>query len=238
MRVDIIGMLVAPVVAVTVGRLPGWYLVLSFAAVIFHGALALRPAMGQPSHLERLRPSAHARAFAGFQMALVAAAFVPLLHADVVRLVATVFMVPSLAAFMRDWLVATGRLVPGTRSYRRLIRWSIAGVRGVTPVLLRPVFAIPAIWMMPAQGSLGPLMGICAVAVLMGFVPRLFALGWLVTLGLAPSGTFTELLLLAAGSSILLLGSGFFSLYQPEEHWFFGRHGGGLSETVAGSEQR
>ena len=238
MRVDIMGMLVAPVVAVTVGRLPVWYLVLSFAAVIFHGALALRPAMGQPSHLERLRPSAHARAFAGFQMALVAAAFVPLLHGDVVRLVATVFMVPSLAAFLRDWLVATGRLVPGTRSYRRLIRRSIVATRKVTPVLLRPVFAIPAIWMMPAQGSLGPLMGICAVAVLMGFVPRLFALGWLVTLGLAPSGTFTEGLLLAAGSSILLLGSGYFSLYQPEEHWFFGRHGGGSSETVAGSKQR
>ena len=73
MRVDMVGMLVAPTIAVMVGRLPVWYLVLSFAAFVFHGALALRPALGRPSYPEKLRTSAHARTFAGYQMALIAA---------------------------------------------------------------------------------------------------------------------------------------------------------------------
>ncbi len=233
MRVDMVGMLVAPAVAVMVGRLPVWYLVLSVAAFVFHGALAVRPALGRPSYPERLRPSVHARAFAGFQMALIAAALVPLFRAEAVWVVATVFMVPSLAAFGRDWLVATGYLVPDTQSYRRLIRRSIVGVRSVVPLLLRPAFAVPAFWLMPAQEVLGPLWGICAVAVLLGLAPRLFALCWLGTLGVAPSGIFAEGVLLATASSILLLGTGYFSLYQPEEQWFFGRHGGGGSEPMA-----
>ncbi len=223
MRVDIVGMLVAPVVAVTVGRLPLWYLLLSVAALIFHAALALRPALGLPSYRERLRSSAHARAFAGFQMALIAVAFVPPVHAEVVRVVATVFMVPSLAAFLRDWLVATDRLVPGTPSYRRLVQRSIVVVRNLTPLLLRPVFALAAISMMPAPASVGLPWSLCAVAVLLGYLPRLCVLFVLVTLGVAPTGTPAELGVIAIGSSIVLLGSGSFSLYQPEEHWFFGR---------------
>ena len=224
-RVDIVGMLVAPVVAVTVGRLPVWYLLLSFAALIFHAALALRRALGRPYYEDRLRPSAHTRTFAGYQMALIAAAFVPLLHAEVVRVVATLFMVPSLAAFLRDWCVATGQLVPGTQIYRRFIELLISGVRNVTPVLLRPIFAMAAVRLTSAQESLGALWVICTFAVLMGFVPRLFAFFGLVMVGLAPSGTLSELVLVTTGSSILLLGSGYFSLYQPEERWFFGRHG-------------
>ena len=143
-------------------------------------------------------------------------------------------MVPSLAAFLRDWFVVTGRLVPDTQSYRRLIRRSIVGVRRVAPLLLRPIFALPAIWLLPAPGVPGAWWGICAVAVLLGFAPRLFVLGWLVTLGLWPSGILAEVVLLATASSILLLGSGYFSVYQPEEQWFFGRHGDGGSETMAG----
>ena len=225
LRVDIVGMFVAAVLAVVVGRLPPWYLLLGFAAVIFHGALALRRASGRPCYEERLRPSAHTRTFAGYQMAVVAAAFVPLLHADVVRVVATLFMVPSLAAFLRDWLVVTGGVVPDTESYRRFIELSVVGFRNVAPVLLRPIFAVAAVWTAPADQSLGTFWVICALTVLLGWMPRLFVFVWLVTVGLAPSGVLSELLAVSTGSSILLLGSGYYSLYQPEEQWFFGRHG-------------
>ena len=207
-----VGMFVAAVLAVVVGRLPPWYLLLGFAAVIFHGALALRRASGRPCYEERLRPSAHTRTFAGYQMAVVAAAFVPLLHADVVRVVATLFMVPSLAAFLRDWLVVTGGVVPDTESYRRFIELSVVGFRNVAPVLLRPIFAVAAVWTAPADQSLGTFWVICALTVLHGWMPRLFVFVWLVTVGLAPSGVLSELLAVSTGSSILLLGSGYYSL--------------------------
>ncbi len=226
MRVDIVGMLVAPAVAVSVGRLPPWYLLLGVAPFVFFGGLALRRALGAPGYEERLRPSAHTRTYAGYQMALIAAAFVPLFHANVVRVVSTLFMVPPLVAFVRDWLVATGWLVPDTPGYRRFIALTLVGVRKVTPVLLRPLFAMSAIWLLPTHQPLGALWAACAAAVLLGLVPRLSVCLWLVTVGLSPSGTAAELALVAAGSSVLLLGGGYFSLYEPEEHWVFGRHGG------------
>ena len=188
--------------------------------------LALRRALGAPGYEERLRPSAHTRTYVGYQMALIAAAFVPLFHANVVRVVSTLFMVPPLVAFVRDWLVATGWLVPDTPGYRRFIALTLVGVRKVTPVLLRPLFAMSAIWLLPTHQPLGALWAACAAAVLLGLVPRLSVCLWLVTVGLSPSGTAAELALVAAGSSVLLLGGGYFSLYEPEEHWFFGRHGG------------
>ncbi len=141
LRVDILGMLIAPLVAVGAGRLPAWYLVLSIAPVLFHGDLARRRAGGHPCYDERLPHSAHTRAFAGFQMALIAVAFVPLFDAAVVWVVATTFMMPPLVAFVRDWCVATGRLVPGTASYDRLIARTLVAARRVAPALLRLLFA-------------------------------------------------------------------------------------------------
>ena len=96
LRVDAMGMLVASVVAITVGRLPVWYLLLSCAYFVFHAALVVRRSVGRPCCEERLCPSAHARTFAGYHMALVAAAFVPILDAGTVHIVATILMVPSL----------------------------------------------------------------------------------------------------------------------------------------------
>ena len=226
MQVDVLGMLVVPLIAVTVGRLPPWYLVLSAAPFVFHADLARRRAGGQPCHRERLRQSAHTRAFAGFQMALITVAFVPRLDASVVWVVATVFMTPSLVAFMRDWCVGTGRLVPDAPSYDRLLARTMFSARVVAPALLRTTFAVGAFWMAPAQELFGPLWSICALATILGFAPRIFVFVWLVLVGLGPIGTPQEIALAAAASSVLMLGGGYGSLYQPEERWFFGRHGG------------
>ncbi len=61
---------------------------------------------------------------------------------------------------------------------------------------------------------------------LLGLIPRLWALAWLVMVGFAPTGTPVELALAGTASGVLLLGGGYGSLLQPEERWFFGRHGG------------
>ena len=235
LQVDALGMLVAPIIAVTAGRLPVWYLLLSSAYFVFHAALALRRGTGRPCYQERLRPSAHARTFAGYQMTLVAAALVPILDAGTVHVVATILMVPSLVAFGRDWGVATGRLVPDTEAYRRLIERVTVSTRKVLPVLMRPIFVGAIFWPRPAPEWFDATSVVLTLAIGVGCVPRVATLFSLVMVGLAPIGTTTELVLVIAGTTILLLGSGYFSLYEPEERWFFGRHGhpGPGTATVA-----
>ena len=118
----------------------------------------------------------------------------------------------------------------GTQSYRRFIGLLIVSVRQVAPVVLRPIFAVCAVWMASDQAPLATYSAICAIAVLVGLVPRMSVLFWLVMVGLEPSGTLPELVSVATGSAILLLGTGYFSAYQPEERWFFSRHGVQIGE--------
>src|SRR4051812_8465031 len=51
--------------------------------------------------------------FAGYQMGLVATALFPLLGPPGTSIAATLFMLPTLLLFAREWLVVTGRLGPG-----------------------------------------------------------------------------------------------------------------------------
>jgi CDP-diacylglycerol--glycerol-3-phosphate 3-phosphatidyltransferase len=108
-RVDALGLLVAPLVAVVWGRLPVWYLLLAFAYPIFQAAVWLRGRLRLPTFRERLRPDPRARALAGIQMGVVAASLFPVLPRAVTWPVATVTMLPTLALFIGQWRVVTGR---------------------------------------------------------------------------------------------------------------------------------
>jgi CDP-diacylglycerol--glycerol-3-phosphate 3-phosphatidyltransferase len=109
---DALGLLVAPAVAVAWGRLPPWYLALGAAYYIYRAGLALRARLGLPLHFDRLARRPLTRAFAGSQMALVVVALAPLPRSEIVWAAATALMLPSLAFFVRDWLLVTGRRVP------------------------------------------------------------------------------------------------------------------------------
>jgi CDP-diacylglycerol--glycerol-3-phosphate 3-phosphatidyltransferase len=106
MAFDTLGFLVAPVVAVLWGRLPVWYLSLSLARYLFRAGRGLRRRRGLAVH--DLPASSIRRPLAGLQMVFITVALSPLLPATVVRPLAAAVLVPSLAVFVRDYLIVAG----------------------------------------------------------------------------------------------------------------------------------
>ena len=113
---DALGLLAAPVVAVSWGRLPPWYLLLGVTYYIYRAALWLRRRLDLPVHPERVRPKRLTRIFAGLQMTLVCVALAPVSNPKVTTIAATIIMMPTLMFFARDWLILIGRLqIPSPR---------------------------------------------------------------------------------------------------------------------------
>jgi phosphatidylglycerophosphate synthase len=106
--IDAAGLLVTPLVAVHAGRLPAWYLSLSFAYPLFRAGLALQRWRGRPLYVERLRRDPRARFFAGVQMGVVAASFYPVLPVSLLWIAASLAMVPTLLLFAREWAIVNG----------------------------------------------------------------------------------------------------------------------------------
>ena len=104
---DTLGFLVAPIVAVAWGRLPVWYLTLATARYWYRLGLWLRRRRGRP--VGTLPESRVRRPLAAVQMAFITVALAPVLPARLVAVLAALVVVPSLAVFLRDYLVVTGR---------------------------------------------------------------------------------------------------------------------------------
>ena len=109
---DALGLVIAPLAAIRLDRLPPWYLLMGAAYYLFHGGLWLRRRWGLVADFSRVPPSRITRMYAGHQMGLVAATLFPVLAPPATTILATLFMVPSLGLFLRDWLVSIGRLDP------------------------------------------------------------------------------------------------------------------------------
>jgi CDP-diacylglycerol--glycerol-3-phosphate 3-phosphatidyltransferase len=108
MAFDTFGFVAAPLVAVSWGLLPVWYLALSAARYVFRGAVWQRRVRGLP--VGDLPDSDLGRYLAGVQMVFVTIALAPPVPTDVVRTLAPLVLAPSLAVFTRDYLFVSGRL--------------------------------------------------------------------------------------------------------------------------------
>lgn len=108
MAFDTFGFVAAPLVAVVWGILPVWYLSLSAARYVFRGAVGLRRARGRPAF--DLPDSDLGKYLAGVQMCFVTVALVPATPTPIVQTVAPIILTPSLAVFVRDYLVVSGRI--------------------------------------------------------------------------------------------------------------------------------
>lgn len=109
---DTFGFVVAPLVAVLWGQLPVWYLSLSAARYVYLGGLYWRRRHDRPVFD---RPDNNlGKHLAAVQMAFLTAALVPTVPTPLVWTFAPVVLAPSLGVFVRDFLVASGRLSTGT----------------------------------------------------------------------------------------------------------------------------
>jgi hypothetical protein len=171
-----------------------------------------------------MRPSLYTRQFAGCQMGLVATALFPVLGPPGTTITAALFMTPSLALFVRDWLVVTGRLDPD-RGAAWMGRFGTALV-GALPRPLR-VIASGGLGALVGWGAFSPLVLVLAAFVGLGVLTRLSAFAAAVAVALLLSEqpspiafvTFTALV------ALLLTGAGPAALFSPEDRLMLRRAG-------------
>jgi CDP-diacylglycerol--glycerol-3-phosphate 3-phosphatidyltransferase len=225
---DALGILIAPLLGVLYGQLPVWYLLVSASRYLFAAGLWLLKRQGRPVY--NLTKSERRRSMAGFQMGLNVAVLLPFLGPPATVLAATLFMVPFLAGFLRDWLVVSGAVDPQSGSYQTLAFRSEQVFYGWLPILFRLGAGGLLTYFMLTGASAAPghrvlmILFVCqiglTVLILAGALGRLSALAALLATGLAFQGAQIEppgIVLLILLLLVFLFGTGYYSLWQPEE---------------------
>ena len=77
---DALGLVVGPLAAIALGRLPAFYLLRGRGLLSVPRRPVVRRRLGWPVYLERLRPSRYTRMYAGYQMGLVATVLFPVVE--------------------------------------------------------------------------------------------------------------------------------------------------------------
>jgi CDP-diacylglycerol--glycerol-3-phosphate 3-phosphatidyltransferase len=249
-ELDGLGLLVAVILGVQYGLLPSWYLVLAVSRQLFVLGLTLRQRSGRPNR--DLPPSDNRRVIAGFQTGFLTVMLWPVMLPALSHLAAYLFAVPLIYSFGRDWLVVSHVLDPASRSYQQaratikqiVEQWLPVVARFVigiyTGVVLWPLLrdgmawlTFATFWELPTDAWLRyGIVAICtaaAVAVLGGIAARLGALV-LLALALFHIGVFGiqwqgSGWLFVASIVVAHLGSGRFTLWQPEERWLRTQYG-------------
>ncbi len=226
---DALGLLIAPLLAVDVGKAPASYLMVSAAYYLFHLGLRWRTQHGKPVY--PLVPNTLRRTLAGFQMGYIAVVLWPPFNAAVTVPAGFAFMLPLLIGFAVDWGVVSGRIratePPLTTFFTHLAR----GSESLLQPCLRVLGAGALGWIL-FQHEIGTLAavgcGTAALALLLGIGARIAALAVLVILALSadiPTDSDAVMCLLWASVGVLLLGGGRGSLWRWDDHWVT-RHDG------------
>lgn len=217
-EMDALGLLVAPLLAVVLGKLHWSFLAVSAAYYVFVAGLYWRRRRGLPVY--PLPPSAVRRVLAGSQMSFVALALLPVFPASGTRLLGVAFMLPILAGFAVDWLAVSGRMPPSAASERWRQRVAglgsgilLPGLRVLVGALILQGWLAGAWWLL-ASGSL-------ALLIVSGIAART-ASGAVLIVGCALMGdslSWQSAAILCACGWITLLGSGRFSIWRGDDIW-------------------
>ncbi len=239
---DALGMLVAATLVVRYGQTPWWYLSIGLARYLFLCGIWLRRRQGKPVY--ELPRSVHGRMIAGFQMGFVSVMLWPLFYPPATVLAGAVFATPLIASFTRDWFIVSGVIDPNSPSYleakqkitRILTEWLPIGIRAtvvpltmiicILPLALgdrdpAAMFAWPLLPLPRVTATLITLIvPIATILLTLGAAPRLAALALLVAASANILSQGLDVLngyLLVSTSALMLLGSGAFSSWRPEE---------------------
>ena len=230
---DALGLLVAPLLAVSYGKVHWSYLLVSIAYYLFQWGIHSRRRRALPVY--PLAPSQLRRTLAGFQMGYVAVVLWPPFLAQVTAPAGFGFMVPLLLGFAVDWLVVSGRIrpeQPGTADFfRRLASFSVGIFQPALRLAL--VFALIALIVTTTQETTSVAYSLfvalscgAALLVLLGVAGRAGALIVLMLLAwqpgsasLDPLGAIALFIAIFSAIGIVLLGCGRFSLWQGDDHW-------------------
>ncbi len=221
---DAIGLLIAPLLAVSYGQLHWSYLLVSMAYYLFIFGIYMRSYRGLK--VNKLSANISRRTIAGFQMGFVAVILLPIFRPPITQLAGIAFMLPLLIGFLIDWCIVRGSLVQGTGIALNLEHLKTIGKNVLLPGL-RLVALILVIYLINEniiQASFNTLI-ITSIAIFMmvcGIAGRTGAAILAIQMGLlfqdqAPSLVVTTLLFIYIW--IMMLGTGRFNLFKRDEDW-------------------
>jgi len=233
MSFDGLGVLVGSLLIVQYGQAPIWYLWVAFARYLFLGGIWLRRRLGKPVY--DLPPSAMRRAFAAWQMGLVAALLLPVFSPPGTTLAAILFTLPFLAGFLRDWLSVSG----SDRQSGELAAGIKTAAESWLPLAVRASLLLLTVAVLPDQfrdlGLQTPVVILIALlevvallSVAAGFAGRVAAIVGLVILGIHQNTgilVLLQYLMAVAYTVIIFSGTGPYSLWKPEEYLIYRRIG-------------
>lgn len=232
MEFDGFGVLVASALAVQYGQLPMVFLLVAFARPLFVWGMLWRTRKNLPNH--PMTDSDQRRIIAGLLMIFLSTVLWPIFEPPVTYAVGAVFEGAVALSFLRDWLVTIGWLQPDHATYivwrTRLKLWAFVW----TPVALRIAVALLVALVVSsllASGTALPASlswSVAAVAAAAGLT-ALFGIGARTSAGFIHAVAYLYfifggqswigLTLLVIASLLLILGSGIFTLWIPEERW-------------------
>jgi CDP-diacylglycerol--glycerol-3-phosphate 3-phosphatidyltransferase len=251
MEFDGLGMLIVSLLAVWFKQLPWWYLLIGLARYFFLAGLWLRKKRSLPNH--GMPHSWHRRIFAGFQMGFMSVVLWPILPAAAATIAGTIFALATSASFLRDWLVVVGWLDPQSSQYRQRQPQIYRLFATVLPPIIRLIFAgcVVALitqsdtpwqpvgwtalftsWHLPWPAALASFFAVAgltaAVMITLGIMGRTMTLVVMFPIGFEMATKGANGLngaAMAGAVLIFLLGTGAFSMWQPEERFLVRRAG-------------
>ena len=244
MSFDGLGVLAASLLVVLYGQAPAWYVLVGLARYLFVFGEWLRRRLGKPIY--PVPPSLYRRVFAALQMGFLAVALLPLIPPPGIHIAATLFGLPLLAGFGRDWLYVTGVIKSnperkaGIKAW--IMRWMPVGLR---LIILAINLSFITAWFAALQANslafilIGLLYCLSAMMLVLGALPRVASVIALAGLGLAQLLAPLTIIQIGLGVAyilILYLGSGAFSLWAPEEHLVY--HSIGQRQAKKGGQVR
>lgn len=217
-EVDSLGILVATILAVQLGRIPDIFLVFAGLYYLFRMGLWWRAKRGLPVY--EMPQSPWRRLIGGFQVGFLCVILWPVLPNTVTTLGGYVLAGPILLSFLRDWYVVSR----GSNRTLKAIETSLQSMASIVPVLLRALLAGAGAIFLFELTEAPLLMTVAGVAglfsVLVGGAGRLGALVWL-AIGCAQATAvgLTELssVVIASSLGVMLLGVGAFAVWTPSD---------------------
>lgn len=236
---DSLGILIATALAIDYDRLPAWFIITGVLYYVYRLSLFVRQKQGKPTY--DLPYSPHRRLVGGFQVGFLFVVLWPVFDPPETVIAGTLFLVPLLLSFARDWPIALGLFAATNTRYLSLKQRSKLILRyGMAPAARLAALVLLIIYWMERWTSVAPtgmlaldtvMLGISillGVAIAVGFWTRLMGLLLLILpcLDLAHSGfTLITGSLMSACILVLLVGGGVWCWNDYDERLIMRRAG-------------
>ncbi|MFP4510527.1 MAG: CDP-alcohol phosphatidyltransferase family protein [Spirochaetaceae bacterium] len=227
---DSIGLISATLLAAARGSLSWWFMLPALYRYIFMYAYWRRESQGLP--VTEPDNGGAGRVIAGLYWGFIATSLIPVFPVQLLHLGAPFFVVPLTGAFLRDWYIVTGRLVPGSGIYKLLAHILRVYIFGWIPLVARITSAVLIGSLAPSIGGAPSIILYIAVAGLtLGAFARTNSILAIAVLSFAlvyrdigEAGLVQ--IVVALNCLIIMVGSGRFSLARHEDIPFASRIGG------------